>query len=133
MTATIGNQYVGKVYEPCTLMDPLFHVIDQNNNIKWKIHTNYCQCGICCRNSCGVCSEVIFPIYPGGVSEFDQSKSDGYVKKSFKGQELVTDANSFRIAFPSTATPEDKFLIIATVLMLDYQYYEESPQNRHHY
>jgi len=132
MTATINNDYVGKVYEPCTLMDPLFHIIDKNENIKWKIHTSFCQCGVCCRNNCGVCNEVIFPIYPGNTTNFDESVSDGYVKRLFTGVELISDANSFRIYFPSLATPEDKFMIIATVLMIEYQYYEDRQQG-HHY
>ena len=132
MTAEINEEYVGKVYEPCTLVDPLFHVIDKNNKIKWKIHTSFCQCGVCCRDNCGICSEVIFPIYPGHTKEFEKSMSDGYVKKKFKDVELISDANSFHIGFPSTATPEDKFMIIATVMMIDYQYYEERQERRNY-
>jgi hypothetical protein len=132
MTARIGEQVIGKVFEPCTLCDPLFHVLDTNDKVKWKIHADYCQCGVCCRSSYGRCSEVIFPIYSGEKIEFDKSKSDGSVKKVFKGRELISDASTFHIDFPSNATAEDKFMLIATVLMIDYQYYEEAPPNNRH-
>ncbi len=133
MTAEINQEYIGKVYEPCTLMDPLFHIIDKNNKIKFKIHTSFCQCGVCCRDGCGFCNDVIFPIYPGNTTEFEKSMSDGYVKKKFKEEETISDANSFQIYFPSEATPEDKFMIIATVLMIDYQYFENRQHGVGHY
>jgi hypothetical protein len=134
MSAKIGDKIIGKVFEPCTVCDPLFHIIDHNNNVKWKIHTEYCQCGVCCRSTYGRCSEVYFPIYTGDKTEFDKNHSDGFVKKTFKSKDLISDASTFHIDFPTNATPEDKFMIISTVLMIDYQYYEEDHESYgHHY
>lgn len=133
MSAKIGEKVIGKVVEPCTVCDPLFHVYDNNNKLKWQIHADYCQCGVCCRSSYGRCSEVIFPIYSGDKMEFDKSKSDGLVKKVFKGRDLISDASTFHIDFPSNATAEDKFMLISTILMIDYQYYEESSGGQHHH
>ena len=48
--------------------------------------------------------------------------------------EMVTDADSYQISFPPGATAEDKLLLIALGLMIDYQYFEtdSSDNNTHH-
>jgi hypothetical protein len=121
-----STTFLGKVYEPCTCCDPLFYVYDSNQILRWKIHTEYCQCGVCYRGGIGRCHEVIFPIYPSSVEEFDPKFSNGFVKKRFGGlKDLYTDADDFELHFPETATPEERFMLIGAVLMIDYNYYED--------
>jgi hypothetical protein len=127
MTGHSGNSYFGKVNEPFTCCDPLFQVYDKNNQIKWKIHTECCQCGIMCRNDCGKCQEVIFPIYSGDKTLFNPNNSEGYVKKCFNGmKEMISDADTFVLEFPVKATPEERLMLIGAVLMVDYSYYEDT-------
>jgi hypothetical protein len=38
----------------------------------------------------------------------------------------VSDADCFKIAFPSNATPEDKALLVAATILIDYRYFEEN-------
>ena len=40
--------------------------------------------------------------------------------------EVVTDADSYQVSFPQQASAEDKLLLIALGLMIDYQYFESS-------
>ena len=40
--------------------------------------------------------------------------------------EVITDADSYQVSFPASATAEDKLLLIALGLMIDYQYFETS-------
>ena len=40
--------------------------------------------------------------------------------------EMITDADSYQVGFPAGATAEDKLLLIALGLMIDYQYFETS-------
>jgi hypothetical protein len=133
MTARSSSTNYGKVFEPCTVCDPMFHVKDGNENVRWKVTADYCQCGICCRNGCGKCSEVSFYIFPASETDYRPGKEAGVIKKKFTGyQELVSDADSFELYFPKNSSPEDKLLLISTVLMIDYRFYEDggNDQNR---
>ena len=134
MTGRNTSTNFGKVYEPCTCCDPMFHVMDSKDLIKWKVTADCCQCGIICRESCGKCSEVIFPIYSGDKTVFEPGKGEGYIKKLFSGmKELISDADSFELSFPVNATPEEKLMLIATVLMIDYRYYEDNGNDHHNH
>jgi len=137
MTVNSGSDYFGKVFEPFNCCDPLFYVYDKSDTLKWKVHTEYCQCGIYCRNGCGKCSDVTFPIYSGDKTIFDHgNSSEGFIKKRFAGfQEIVSDADTFEIVFPVNATPQERLNLIGTVLMIDYLYYEDNgnDKNKHHH
>jgi hypothetical protein len=136
MTAKIGTTKIGSVVEPYTCFDPLFHIMDASDNVKWKIHTDCCQCGVFCRGCCGKLSTVVFPIYSGDkkTEDFKVENSSGRIKKKCGGfHELFTDANYFTIKFPVNATPEEKFLLIATTLMIDYRYYEDTGDKNNMY
>lgn len=131
MTGRNGNTNFGKIYEPFTCCDPLFYVYNNKDELRWKIHTDYCQCGVCCRNDCGKCHEVVFPIYSGDKEVFDPNESKGYVKKLFAGlQEMISDADTFQLVFPVESTPEERLMLIGTVLMIDYRFYEDNKGNR---
>ena len=44
----------------------------------------------------------------------------------------VSDADCFKVAFPPNASPEDKALILAATVFIDYRYFEknnDSPVN----
>lgn len=128
MTAIIQNNSIGKVREPFSCCDPLYHLINNKNEVRFKICANCCQCGLICRNSCGRCAEVDFPIYPGNSDTFSNENSVGSIKKVFSGmQELVSDATNFKIQFPQNATPEEKLLLISTTLMIDFRHFEDTP------
>ena len=38
--------------------------------------------------------------------------------------EMTTDADSYKVTFPAGSTAEEKLLLIALGLMIDYQYFE---------
>ena len=42
---------------------------------------------------------------------------------------MITNADSYLINFPSKATPADKLLLITAGLMIDYQFFENSPES----
>jgi hypothetical protein len=135
MTARNLNTLLGKVVEPFTCFNPEYHIKDSVGNTKWKIHADCCQCGICCRTGFGKCSDAIFPIYSGDKVEFNPNSSEGHIKKLRKGcMELVSDEDNFELIFPQNATPEDKLMLISTVLMIDYRFYEDNGNNKsnHH-
>jgi hypothetical protein len=121
MSARNGNFHFGKVREPFSCCDPMYHIIDAQNQMKWKITADCCQCGMC-----GGCGEVLFPVYSSNKSDLSPNNSDGCIKKLDGGcKEMMSDATNFEILFPMNMSPEDKFMLIATALMIDYRHFEK--------
>lgn len=134
MTANItNNSNVGVVKDPFSCCNQTYNIYS-NDALKWKIFTTCCQCGIGCRECCGACSDAYFPIFKGDETDTDFQNSQGMIKKVFKGwQELVTDADTFEIEFPSAATAEEKFFLIACGLLIDYRLYEQNSNRNSRY
>jgi hypothetical protein len=42
---------------------------------------------------------------------------------------FVSDSDCFKVAFPKNASPEDKALIMAATIFIDYRYFEENKNN----
>jgi hypothetical protein len=127
MTARNGNTYFGKVSEPFTCCDPKYHIMDPENRIKWKITADCCQWGL------GCCGEALFPVFSGEKDVLKPENSDGYVKKLSGGfKEIISDDTNFEISFPSNMTAEDKFMLIAATLMIDYRHFETDDNKSHH-
>lgn len=105
--------------------NPSLKIINEEKIIKWKSRTKYCQCGYSCRcYSFGKCYEINFWIYNGDSVE-KNANPVGNIHKVFKGlSEMVSNSNSFVLTFPQGATMSDKLLLIGTVLMIDYRYFE---------
>ncbi len=119
------RQPMGKVLEPCGIAPQLL-IYAPNGTVKYKIYGEYCQCGFWARDlSVGKCYEVDFWIYEGNA-DVSKSKPVGNVHKVFKGlSELVTDCDAFILTFPKKAKAVDRILLIGSVIMLDYRFYED--------
>ena len=119
-----NGQPFGTINQPFTCCSPFFETMDETDGSKYSIEIPYCQCGFMCRsNVCGKCSEVIGNIY----KENDLTHPVGSFKKVENCVlEMITDANSFEIIFPTDATVGDKLNILATVILIDYRFYESN-------
>ena len=121
-----GGAYFGKVVEPFSFCDPIFYVYDKDETIRYRLKIDCCQCGFFFRGSCGVASPIEVNIY-GGTDISMTGTPIGTIKKKFTGfQELVSDADTFQITFPTIATPAEKLMLIGAVLMIDFRYYESN-------
>jgi hypothetical protein len=121
-----NKQSLGQIIEPCSCCDPVFNVFGFTGEKRWVITAQCCQCGIVCRNGCGKCSDVLFTIHKPGKTEMNPQNAEGSIKKKFSGfQELISDADNFELTFPEQASPEDKFLLIGAVIMIDFRFYED--------
>ena len=118
-----GKQF-GRISEPFNVCTPFFETYDEDDHSKYYLEIPYCQSGFCCRKSCcGKCNEVYGNIY----NNRSLSNPVGVIKKKEKCvQETISDANTFVITFPVDATVNDKLNLIATVLMIDYRYFEDN-------
>jgi hypothetical protein len=129
-----SNTHIGRIREPCSCCDPIFNVTNSKGEKRYIITAECCQCGIICNNSCGKCSDVLFTIHKPGKNEMTPQNAEGFIKKKFAGlQELITDADNFELIFPQDATPEEKFLLIGAVIMIDFRFYEDNGNNNRHY
>jgi hypothetical protein len=118
------KQFMGKVVEMYSC-NPQLSVIGENGEVRWKIKGDYCQCGFCFRGfSLGKCYEVDFWIYDA-QSDPTNSKPVGNIHKVFKGlSELISDSDAFILTFPKKATAFERLLLIASVIMIDFRYFE---------
>ena len=122
------NKYIGKIKNMFTCCDPEFEVHNPLG-LKYLVRANCCQCGLLCANNfCGKMSSATFEIYQPGTANVIATITKMCAQTA---AEMVTDADSYQISFPSGATAEDKLLLIALGLMIDYQYFEtdSSDQN----
>ena len=99
-----------------------FYIFDNNNILKYTINADCCQCGYLCANSFyGKLSDCLFEIN-------DSNGVNGIIKKMpARGLQIVSDADSYDIKFPTTATPSEKLLIILATILIDYMFFEYSP------
>ncbi len=118
-----GEQF-GRVKQPCTCCSPLFETYDQQNSIKYVLDIPCCQCGFACRRGiCGKCTEVNGNIYKND----NLQKHVGTFRKKEKCiQEMVSNANTFTLNFPSDASVNDKLNLIAALILIDFMFYETS-------
>jgi len=118
---------IGRVNEPFTCCDPSFQVFNADNQNKYYLVANCCQCGLCC-SSCGEAKFDIFSTYETGNN---YSVPVGSITKKHGGivKEFLTSSDNFEVFFPPDATPEDKLMLIGTCLMIDYRYFEEDEDN----
>ena len=125
MIVTFGNkQPFGRIRKPFACCDADFEIYDNTGSLRYYVHGDCCQCGLCCANSfCGKISQADFQVY----NSLSRVNPVGLIsKKPASFSEMVTSADSYQINFPAQATPQDKLLLIVTGLMIDYQYFEES-------
>jgi hypothetical protein len=116
-----GN--MGKVLEPFSC-GPTINLYGHDKKVRWKIYGEYCQCGFWARDiSVGKCYEVDFPIYD---CEDTEKKPVGNIHKIFKGlSELISDSDVFVLTFPKKADVIDRLMLIGSVIMIDYRFYED--------
>ena len=119
------GENMGKVIEPFSC-GPTLLIYGNDGKIKWKIYGEYCQCGFFARDiSVGKCYEVDFWIYENDA-DISSTKPVGNIHKVFKGlSELVTDSDAFILTFPKKAKAIERIMLIASVIMLDYRFYED--------
>jgi hypothetical protein len=116
-----NNQPFGEVTELCTCCNPIFEVRN-GGMLKYTITIDCCQCGFCCRKSCGKLNYVEAQIHNGNE---EGPIVGNIIKRAAQNMmEMIGDADTYDINFPKDATPEEKFTLIMAGLFLDYRYYE---------
>mmetsp|Transcript_30875 Transcript_30875/g.28062 ORF Transcript_30875/g.28062 Transcript_30875/m.28062 type:complete len:98 (+) Transcript_30875:632-925(+) len=89
----------------------------------YKISGDCCQWGLFCNCPCDKCAKILFTI------KTPEGEPVGEIFKIYSGvmKEMFTDTDNFCCVFPERASPEDKALLLASVLFIDFRYFESSP------
>eukprot|EP00499_Haloplacidia_sp_CaronLabIsolate_P015243 CAMPEP_0196781192 /NCGR_PEP_ID=MMETSP1104-20130614/9219_1 /TAXON_ID=33652 /ORGANISM="Cafeteria sp., Strain Caron Lab Isolate" /LENGTH=313 /DNA_ID=CAMNT_0042151413 /DNA_START=32 /DNA_END=973 /DNA_ORIENTATION=+ len=120
-----GN-VLGGVMQPWACCDTNFLVRRQDGSVAFEIKGRCCQAGRFCRCPCAPCNRVVFEVFrPGSAAQVAEIAREwsGCVKESF------TDADKFSCVFPDDATPHEKALLMASIILLDFVLFERKQNN----
>eukprot|EP01017_Pseudomicrothorax_dubius_P046107 TRINITY_DN8076_c0_g1_i1.p1 TRINITY_DN8076_c0_g1~~TRINITY_DN8076_c0_g1_i1.p1 ORF type:complete len:290 (-),score=47.86 TRINITY_DN8076_c0_g1_i1:174-1043(-) len=121
-----GQRYLGSVYGPFVCCQIELQVYNANQQLRFIMKGSVCQLGVICGGCpCKSCRESYFELY-------DASGNILTTIRHFKDfwKSLVSDADDFSVAFPSWASLDDRCLLMAMLIMLDYSYFEQPPKRR---
>jgi len=125
------NEYIGKIRDVWTCCNIVLEIFGDDGQMRFIVEASCCQLGFHFKCPFDACETIDFEIKSpsGEIISTLQKKSPGCVAAA------VTDADNFAVHFPAKATKEDKVLIMAATMLLDYRYFEEKPNNnnRHHH
>ena len=129
---TEGGQqrYIGKVVDDWQCCNYQFSIYDAADQRRFAITGRACQLGLMCKCPCDPCNHVEFELTDGRDTTLTHitKTGAGFLKNS------VSSTDNFSIPFPSTATWQDKSLLLGAALFIDYMMFEEKPSknnNRH--
>ena len=113
-----SGKAIGKVRHVCTVCDPTFEVYNAEGNLRYAVSANCCQCALLMPGFLSKTSRGVFDILEG------EQKVGSITKEPASLSELVTDADSYIVNFPTSADANDKLLLTGLALLIDYQFFE---------
>lgn len=123
------HKVIGKIWEPYSCSRVLVNVNDEHREI-YRFDIDRTQPGISCRAfTCGAIESVDFPII--NIDNNGVGIIDGEIKRmgrTYDEAVIGSDADCYDIIFPKNATAEQKFLILATSLLIDFRYFEDTEE-----
>ena len=137
-TMTSGGEMLGSIVEQFWCCVPKFLVTDENSEALYKLSPPTCCAGMCINccaegNPCGKgCCKVSLRVYPA-----DQEDTDGdasYIGKILKQPkslmtEMLTDADSFLVDYPDSATAAQKGLLMGSAIFFNATFFEGQEGN----
>lgn len=123
LTLEDSNETVGKIKEEFSCIENVYKIINIKNQNRYIVKANCCQCGLFFSNSiCGKNCEASFSI----VEPITQEKL-GIISKQNKGDKKNL-LETYEIKFPRNANSNDKLLLTALGVIIDYQFFELDPR-----
>jgi hypothetical protein len=117
------NHYLGRVYDPWDCCSNNYEVFDANNNQKFHVEADCCQLGFICKCPCESCENIEFKLWSGKKERQEQSLMKRGAGNC--GKNAISVADNFALPFPQNSTWEDKALLLALTLMIDFLMFEE--------
>jgi len=122
-----GQRLVGVIKGPFTWCDYQLNVHDANGNIKYILDGTFCQKGVLCNATCPCqdCQISFFNIKDGtGMNQV----GDFQRATTFCGR-LFTPNDNYILHFPPSATVDDKMLLMASMVLWDFCFFEKPNDN----
>jgi len=118
LTVTVGGTETGYLKQQCSLLRPVYSVLDQSGEEVLQIR------GPVCTDFC--CGNVEFDVLSVDGTEV------GKIVKNFSGflKEIFTDADTFSVSFPVDLDVKVKATLLAAVFLIDFMYFENNEPNR---
>ena len=115
-----SNKILGQIKMPCSMGDTVYQIYNSKNKLKYTIDADYCQTGIICmKNICGCLPEVYFEIYE---KKDDRNQVTGNIHRiPGKFENFMPVLDCYQIIFPINATGEERFLLLCSVFLIEYQ------------
>lgn len=128
MTVSDGNnQVIGKIDEECTNMIGCCPVTIKATDASGAEMYNIkgpCRCWMDCCMQMPCREPYDFEVRQGDAAVGRiQNVPNGWCKMCF------TNADEYAVSFPPTATPQQRAMILATVFLLDYSFFESKQNN----
>ena len=117
------GDYLGKIVNPFKCCNPELQVFNSKNDLKYIIEVDCCQLGFWCQLQCKPCLVVHFEIIDAG-----RNPTNGKLMKTCEGS--INDPDNMSLVFPQNATKEDKALLMSALIMIDFMYFEETPDQK---
>eukprot|EP01017_Pseudomicrothorax_dubius_P047206 TRINITY_DN8440_c0_g1_i1.p1 TRINITY_DN8440_c0_g1~~TRINITY_DN8440_c0_g1_i1.p1 ORF type:complete len:300 (+),score=33.08 TRINITY_DN8440_c0_g1_i1:38-937(+) len=122
-----GPRIIGFIYGPCTCCELQLQILDINRQVRFTIRGGGCQCGILCPGCpCEPCRVVDFTLYDAVGNPISTMRR----RTDFLAQ-LISNADDFILGFPAGTSVEDKCLLISSLIMMDYAYFEDQHRNNY--
>lgn len=118
-----NHQLLGKVVNSWDLSNYSFKIVDTNGAARYSIKTNSCQCSIWCNCPCDSCESTHFEVWSANHERLVTSLTRCGPKVDHH-QKLSGGIDQFSLPFPAGATWQDKSLLLAATLMIDFMMFE---------
>ena len=117
----VTNKFLGNIKIPFSMGDTIYEIYNSKDILKYIIDADYCQAGIiCAKNICCYLPEETFKIYEH--KENNKNEIVGKIQRiPGKYEKFIHVLDCYQIFFPSTASGEERFLLICVVFMIEYQ------------
>jgi len=122
-----GQRLIGVIKGPFTWCDYQLNVHDASGNIRYILDGTFCQKGVLCSASCPCqqCQLSFFNIKDGtGLTTVgDFQRSTTWCSRLFQPND------NYILHFPQQATVEDKMLLMASMILWDFCFFEKPNDN----
>lgn len=122
-----AQKKLGKAKHPFLCCDLGLNIYDAEDKIKYYLRGSCCQLGTCCQKCpCDPCQLVSFDL------QNEKGEKIGSLEKRSQGcvKTILSDAGSFSMVYPPDATEEDKALLMSSIMLLDFMYFEQNPPDK---
>ena len=123
-----NDTYLGKIKDPYDFCNHFYIVYDRDDKEIYKIEAYCYQCGLVCMGyPCEPCERVEFKIKDLRTGE----ECPPLIKKNKDClKAMISDADNFALEFPKNSSWEDRTLLMAATLFIDYMLFEEKGGNQ---